>query len=156
MSKLLHEPERYVGNAMLNPDASSSLTRPSVVVPVDLTSIRHNLRTFSSVKVCEATQISPVALDQFLGGGSLSEEQVDMVVGFMRGEYSYTQQPSDSITGTGKETGVWRRNKLGGKQAVPMALAYPSPLSEEETQKNGLPARAYYRPFNIVDGEIVP
>ncbi|RWE86945.1 hypothetical protein [Mesorhizobium sp.] len=62
----------------------------------------------------EATKISPVIIDRFRAGGLVSDEQLDMIAGFLKGEYA--------LDGIGHE---WVRRKMGRPEVEKLGTVYP-------------------------------
>ena len=102
-----------------NPQGASSLG-------VNLDRIRTNLAMHDLTQVTDATKISPMILQRFANGDEVGEDELDRIVGYMRGEYSLSGISHD-----------WVRRKLGQPEAktlplactdLPVGRAFPSPL----------------------------
>lgn len=99
-----------------------------------------NVEGYPVPMIVEATKISPVIIERFKAGGAITDEQLDMIAGFLRGEYSLSGIDNN-----------WRRIRPAAPEVKSLPLActdlpvgpvHPHPLGDyapERVPQDALP-----------------
>lgn len=73
-----------------------------------------NTKDYPTATLIEATRISPPIIERFQQGGSVTDEQLDMIAGFVRGEYA--------LSGISSK---WVRAPFHKPESAPLPMACP-------------------------------